>query len=452
MNFIPGKIKHAVENRGRAFIAVVLVMAFTTSCSRTGLFTGNKTQLPNTGAPLGLIAYDGIDGNIYTIDRTGKQKTAITQDSNLTPNIVQEGRIYQYPTWAPDGRTLAFMGLTRTSQGVIEARLFTASSDGKKLVEAFNSTDYTPFYLFWSPNSDYVTFLTSAVGQSDLVLYIAAAAGGDSKVIGTGQPFYWDWSPDNQTIIVHTGGSASQNPDARLSLYRLDGSIQKTELDLKPGAFQAPAWSPGGDEMALTTQTDAGAQQLLIAGRDGSIKRVLTQLSGPVAFAWSPKGDHLAYTTSDASDTSGMVKHLMLLDPTRPEGGKEVVQGVVVTFFWSPDSQKIAYFILNQGSPSGLTQNIAQTSPKADIKVFIFDLVSGDTRQVTAFVPTPSFVQVFPFFDQYQRSGTIWSPDSKYLVIAGVDDNGSPGIFVVDANGGQSQKIADGDLAFWAWK
>ena len=120
--------------------------------------------------------------------------------------------------------------------------------------------------------------------------YLVAASGSESKLIGSGQPYYWDWSPDNHALIVHIGGASSANPDARLAFIKLDGSNSKQELELKPGSFEAPAWSLEGDRLALATQNDAGDDELILAGQDGKVKQVLAKLSGPVDFAWSPKG------------------------------------------------------------------------------------------------------------------------------------------------------------------
>ena len=71
---------------------------------------------------------------------------------------------------------------------------------------------------------------------------------------------------------------------------------------------------------------------------------------------------------------------------------------------------------------------------------------------MAVFNPTDAFLQVLPFYDQYQRSGTIWSPDSRNLVLSDVDADGNNGIYVVGADGSQYHKIADGDVAFWSWK
>ncbi len=116
----------------------------------------------------------------------------------------------------------------------------------------------------------------------------------DSKIVSTGQPFYWDWSPDSQTIITHTGGAKTDNPQAQLAIVAVDGSLDPQELDLNPGSFLAPDWSPKGDAIALDVENSSGKNELVLVDRDGTVKQVLAQLSGSTAFAWSPDGGRIA--------------------------------------------------------------------------------------------------------------------------------------------------------------
>ena len=445
----PVQDRSRVVKRNRAFMALLALCFVSLACSLATPFSPSPTQVPTLDAPKGRIAYVGNDGNIYTTDWDGKHSTAITQDADLNPAGGQVA-IYQYPTWAPDGQHLAFVRFSSSQSGPV-ASLFSALSDGKKSVITFNSQNFQPFYISWSPNSQIITFLGND-SSGAMAQYLVAASGGDSKLISSGQPYYWDWSPDSQRLIVHIGGASSDNPDARLALIGLDGSLQEKELDLKPGLFEAPAWSPAGDLLALATQNAKGQDELILAGVDGKVKQVLTSLDGPVAFAWSPLGTQLAYAVFNHSEANPTL-HLIILDSTHPDLHNQVAQGNLVAFFWSPDGQKIAYFIRGNRKPSASAlQTIAHASVSNGLVVHVYDRISGSSREVAAFTPTDSFQQILPFYSQYQRSGTLWSPDSRNLVLSGVDSTGENAIYTVGADGSQFQKIAAGNLAFWSWK
>jgi len=433
-------------------MAALALLAVSLACSFAFPFSASQTSsIPTPEAPLGLIAYVGKDGNIYTTDRNGKQLTAITRDAALNPSAGQVGRYYHYLTWAPDGQHLAFVRVSMSQSGQ-EVSLLSALSDGKKPVNNFTSQDFQPFYLSWSPNSQTIAFLGSDATTGALSQYLVAALGSKSKLIGGGQPYYWDWSPDAHTMIVHTGGASSDNPDARLAFIGVDGSIPNKDLNVKPGYFDAPAWSPAGDGVALDTQNAAGNDELILTDQDGKVKKVLASLSGPVTFAWSPKGIHLAYAMYDPTGSAPTIR-LVVLDSAHPDHPNQVTQGDVVAFFWSPDGRKIAYFVPGSEGPSASSvQTVAQTNASPDLGVWVYDRVSGTTKEVATFTPTDSFQQIFPFYSQYQRSDTIWSPDSQELVLSGVDSGGGNAIYTVGADGSHFQKIADGDLAFWSWK
>ena len=219
----PDQAQPKVVKRNQVFVAALAFLAVSLACSFIIPFS--RIPISTSKAPLGLIAYVGKDGNIYTTDRDGKRRTAITQDASLSSSAGQVGRIYQYPTWAPDGQHLAFVRFSLSQSGK-EASLFSASADGKKSVNTFTSQDFQPFYLSWSPNSQIIASLGNNASGS-MSQYLVAASGGEGKLISSGQPYYWDWSPDNHTLIVHIGGASSDNPDARLAFIGLDGSNSK---------------------------------------------------------------------------------------------------------------------------------------------------------------------------------------------------------------------------------
>jgi Tol biopolymer transport system component len=433
-------------------MAALAVLAVSLACSFAMPLSVFQTSGQATlESPLGLIAYQGNDGNIYTTDRNGKQITAITQDAAPNAPAGQPGRVYEYLTWAPDGQHLAFVRVSANQTGQ-EVSLLSALSNGKKPVNNFTSQNFEPFYLYWSPNSQTIAFLGSDATTGALSQYLVAAAGGKSTLVGGGQPYYWDWSPDARSMIVHTGGASSDNPDALLTFVGVNGSISNKNLAIKPGYFDAPAWSPAGDGVALDTQDATGNDSLVLAGQNGKVKRVLASLTGPVTFAWSPKGVQLAYAVYDPTGATPTI-HLIVLDVTHPNLPHQVTAGDVVAYFWSPDGRKIAYFLPGNGAPSASTvQRVALSKASGDLEVWVYDRASATTKQVAGFTPTDTFQQIFQYYSQYQRSDTIWSPDSQELVLSGVDAGGANAIYTVEADGSHFQKIADGDMAFWAWK
>lgn len=402
-----------------------------------------------------LIAYVGADGNIYTTDRDARQVRAITQRS-------EDGSvIYRYPTWSPDGRRLSYLSLERGSGARLIARLYTADPDGKNQVEVFRSDEQQPFYFYWSPDSQSISFLSSFLSGEGLILQIVPSRGGNPRALGVGQPFYWDWSPDGRTITIHTGGAAADSPSARLAMLTLEDELLEEELPLRPAAFQAPAWSPDGQAIVMAAETGTGSAALLLLERDGTVKRQLESIDGPVAFALSPDGNRLAYLYSQPDTQNSSLRTLRLMDFSDVGRSSIIVESGVVAFFWSPDSGQIAYFTPvftesfppEQGTLFSISRKLPTQEPELRLSLMIYDIQTGKSRQAALFKPVDDFLSLLPFFDQYARSASLWSPDSRHLVISGLDASGRPGIYRVDASGiDPPEHIADGSLAFWSWK
>lgn len=404
----------------------------------------------------GLIAYVGSDGNIYTTDRDGTQARQITQRTE------DASVIYQYPTWSSDGSRLSFSSLERGSGVRQIARIYTVDPDGNNRVEVFRSDEQQPFYFYWSPDSQSISFLSSSSSGQGLILQDVPARGGIPRTLGVGQPFYWDWSPDGRTVSIHTGGAAADSDEARLALLTLGETLQEDDLPLRPAAFQAPAWSPDGEALLLAAEIGARGAALVLLGRDGIVQRQLESIDGPVAFAWSPDGSRLAYLYSQPDGQNPFLRGLSLLDLSDNSQPQPIAETGVVAFFWSPDSNQIAYFIpqLSESVPqeqgvlyTASYQAPAQAQPELRLSLMIYDVRTSESRQAALFKPTDEFLNLLPFFDQYARSAAIWSPDSRHLVVSGLDSSGSAGIYRVAATGDQPPvRIAAGSLAFWSRK
>jgi len=86
-------------------------------------------------------------------------------------------------------------------------------------------------------------------------------------------------------------------------------------------------------------------------------------------------------------------------------------------------------------------------APKGDFAAYL----TADANS-QALVGDLTFLNIFPFFDQYQRSATIWSPDSRYLVVSAIANESTQGLFIVPASGDfEPRFLTEGRLGFWSW-
>ena len=401
---------------------------------------------PDPGS--GSIVYVGMDDNIYTIDHDGENIQDVTGDAGGEGN-----RVYEQPTWSPDSNRVAFIQ-TRRDNGTQTATLYTAQPDGSDLVETFSSEEQFPFYLYWSPDNQQLSFLTTGGSETGLVLYMVPPQGGDAQVLGISQPFYWDWSPDSLSIVIHTGGSARFNPEARLAMLGLDGELTETDLQLQPAAFQAPAWSPDGEKLLLAAESEGEGEGLLLTDKNGEVENVLSSVEDSIAFSWSPDGDWVAYVSEAGRGEEEISRKLVYLHPDQAEETQSVDHDLVIAYFWSPDSRKIAYFVPKIGISSGQQEVSLQVQePQFRLELLVVDVETGTSNRVIEFTPTEDFLRIMQFFDQYQRSATFWSPDSNSLVISALDLDGEQGIYVIDVSeNSEARRLASGRLAFWSWK
>jgi hypothetical protein len=101
------------------------------------------------------------------------------------------------------------------------------------------------------------------------------------------------------------------------------------------------------------------------------------------------------------------------------------------------------------GAVAFLTADLRVQRGNALLSLKVIDADTLQTRLLGAFVPSPLFAgQYLPFFDQYDRSHRLWSPDSDALVMPAQDDDGSVQL-VVFGVGGDVTPLGPGDLPAW---
>jgi Tol biopolymer transport system component len=438
--------------RGRRWSAGVLLFVLpilVAACIPDGVRIPESPLLRQLERKTGLIVYVGTDFNIYTIDQAGENQVALTSDADVPPT---GGRVllYQFPSWSPDSERLAFVGIEGPSGDYDQVSVYTVNPDGSDLIQVISDPQEFPYYLYWSPDSERLSFLARNATRNGGVLKVVPAEGGEVQVVDTGEPYYWDWSPTSDQLLIHAGGN-----QGRVSFLDLSTPIKERGLGYVPTYFQAPAWSPKGDRVLLAAEGAGGVRELVLADQNGNYLDTLVEFEGSIAFAWSPDGEKIAYILNDDPFMIGSLGDLTIVDLDRRDE-PITLEDIVIAFFWSPDSEKIAYFspvvtTTGGGSDSGPgggseTQIVLQ-------QLQVFELGSEDIRDIGTFLPTDEFLSRLPYFDQYHHSVTIWSPDSDALVLSANTPEQGPAIWIAAASGTLTPRfITPGRIAYWSWR
>ncbi len=410
------------------------------------LSTAAPLPTPNPAHAVNRIAFVNAGGQVETIAPDGSDRRQISDESFP----------FQFPTWSPTDEYVAAIG------GRTVYRL--ADSLDVEARPLYASRSQNPFYLYWSPNGRFLTILANH--PSGMGLHLAPVDGGedDSRLLEMGSPFYWDWTADSSQILMHTGFSGDE---ARLALLDVESGRGGPNAAL-PGLFQAPDISANGRYWAYAELDDNGLSWLVAADADtGAMQR--QRHAGQVALSWSPAADQLAFI-SGGEGRLDFAGPLRLMDAATGET-RLLSQGTVLAFFWSPDGRYLAAItgkgeLGNDVIAAGNTRDERQSEvtsrssrhlgksarqhPTITLNLILIDAASGESRHLTAFEPTLTFItQFLPFFDQYALSHRVWSPASDALVLP-VQRDGENTIVIIPIDGGSPRVLGAGDMPFWS--
>jgi Tol biopolymer transport system component len=429
------------------------------ACSKVKPNVGQRT--PDLASTEGQIVYVTTDNNIVLTDPTGRKQTPITSDAFVSDNR-QAGRVYQFPTFSNDGRFVAFVSLSASEgfDGITNTVHVAPVSGSATITDLYSTTEWNIPYLDWSPNSNHIAFLT--ISRVSGAIRVVERDGGEIAIFDTGSPTYWHWRSDSAAMVTHLGGRATTKGKANVSVIEAKGAVKGAQVIIEelPGAFQSPHWSPDGRHVLFAANTD-GRDELVLADAGGKPLCTLEFVEDSAYFAWSPNGKYIAVLDTAPSPPGILVPAaLTVYEPSA--GTSKVVHEEASMFFWSPDGEKLAVYsivfnttITPLGAGVGkLGAPLAQGGSPA-LRIEIINVATGNKIKVADTYPSRQFIQYFPYFDQYSRAITPWSPDGRRLVLASISPTRETAdIAVATLNAAQTgvdlNRIAAGTIAFWS--
>jgi Tol biopolymer transport system component len=398
-------------------------------------------------------------------------------------------------TWSADGEAFAVGVHLRTPQGRRLEALYVGRSGEAEIRPVFTSPQVAPFYLYWSPDGDEISFI-GGDGSGALYLYVVDTETMEAQVAHRGSSsLYWTWAQDGGSIITHTGGGLDEG-QGTLRVHRRAGeSFDSSVLTMRErssGRFQVPDVSDSGERIAVVLRNQYGSNTLAVLAPDGTLLRRVTDFTGAASLSWSPDGRYLAYVEGARRFGGGVVGTLRVVDTERvdqvvrsqerryladglpaqsgadglpAQGGAEGRSGEsafaahltslvqaegeseptrVLSYAWSPDSSRILYFEPRYINTGGDLDILMEAS--------LLDAATGESEILGSFRPAPEFLRrILPFYDQYARSSTVWSPSGRRIVFNGLNEAGRQAVFVIDLENREAgaQEISEGVVPLW---
>jgi len=401
-----------------------------------------------------MLAIIGADGNVTVYDSNGRNPIRLTTDA------IPGQHVYQWPTWASDGR-LAFFGASSDLADPYTLRVFVVDQVTPTAVvqTAYSSRDEIFTYAYWSPgdcgsssasaNTNTcrdLALLYTPPDQSGLGLRLIRDKQGTftDRVVGQASPFYYSFAPDGQHMLWF------QDSDT-LRIYDVAADKVSSTLADQPGKFQAPMWSPVDSRLLFGTVSSTPDKTDVVLA-DGADRHVLIHATdSPISFAWSPDAKAVASVAGYAE-----------VNVTDVQSGKTITTGShgdVVAHYWSPQSDRVAYLVVNRDTPgtqARLRSNGHTPAEQATggLTWYVLDVKSGSDQALVTFSPSRDMVYMLNFFDQFARSHSVWSPDGRYLTYGSTDTLGKPAVMIVDTRSATVSpiKVAAGSIGVWSWQ
>ncbi len=241
-------------------------------------------------APLNLDTYDVLA--YYSYAELNWDVYVMSLLTEGTRRLTSLSSIEAYPTVSADTRYVAFAS---NQSGNFELYMVDRYAPAAMTQLTYNTAD--DLRPVWSRTSNKIAFQSNRSGNSDIFVMNADGSGTQQATSNLNFDGYPSWSPDGTQLVF----SSLQNRVYDLWVVNADGSNLRR---LTSGANAlSPAWSPLGDKIAYSADSDGdGWLELWWMNADGSGRTLLIRAGAQTDAwlpTWSPHGDKLGFIVTN---------------------------------------------------------------------------------------------------------------------------------------------------------
>ena len=322
---------------------------------------------------------------------------------------------------SPDGSRLAF-----TARGIVsgqwwrnghshidESEIWLMRGDGSApAYEALTNGGAKDLWPMWSTGGDTLFYVSDRSGSENIWSQTPGRQARRVTDFNDGRVLWPAISYDGSTIVFErdfavwkleiASGRARRVPITRRGVAAGAGVQHRTFSD----EFQELALSPDGKKIAFVVHGEVFAAS---ATNGGSAARVTQTPQRESSVTWSPDSERLAYVSS--RNESFDLFAYSFLDKEETQLTSDAEDDYAPVF--SPDGEMIAF-------------------QRADRELRVYDLESDEDRLLVS--------GTFRRFPSNRQHG--WSPDSRWLAFAPIDDKSFRNINIVSREGGEPRPIS----------
>jgi hypothetical protein len=378
----------------------------------------------------GRIAFVGLDRQIHLVDHDGGNPTQLTLSLADNPLMLWgqpelERKAWSWPTWSPDGGSVACFELPDGDDVSGPARVHVLDIDGVRQQELMELSGAVPLYCHWRPDNSGLLVLSQDDDQLRLT-YTALEKLGQARILEEGVPLFFCWAPDGRGVLVHTASAPGRG---RVVLRDCEGRRPDEILPQEPGNYCAPVVV--GEDVAHVERLPS-QNRLLRSTIDGTAVRELLRFRGLGAIV--PAGEDRMVFSCAPEGEGTPYRGLTLID------GYEqlpLAEDDSLAFMWSEARGELIYARLDTENNCLAWRAVAPGQPP---------------RELLRFWPSRELLFYLHFFDQFVHSHHLVDPTGRHLVFSGHPHcegppSGPPKVLVLDIDSGELTELDSGGFA-----